>query len=656
MLHLHLASQNLQVQLPLNWVDQFSPSVSNDNVADASNLLNLSVAIVGILDPLAVSFFDDLHFSVIAGEYAEDLQAAVNILNQIEAYITTIAANIDIPSFPRMTEASQGIFTDSFLQPVRRSLKNYRKLIDFVDRHLKYQPDTSMIFHELRMDRFDKDTMSSSANTATEIFGLNLRLAEIDHSLSYRPQTFRDLLLLQHDLKALNATAAVSEILLQKAGFLLYKLSFRLQQSKKKYDYAIEFNYSTVSHVPIPEFLKFNEIIQGHYNDGVNPTNYDIRQRAALIEFKKSTPTLSLDQFHSLIKYFKDEAKSITKLEKLKGIYNSFYTSKIAGNLNDFDRKAYEIVYCYLENNLLSLELERNKFTLANWEVKFKSHTERAEQSQNSNFFPYFKIISEFLWTEINNQFNKDQQDLEIIEKLIKKYDFNFKKLWENTVICDETDYMPYQTDLDGSRVILTDLLGAQRTCFLSSSFVIPLDYNNFKERLEFYKIELTKFNTMLNNQILIRKDRAEIKGIKTDIERADKRHIEILSIFAALVMFVSNEIQIFTKIPNMADAVAYTLFFSYGLGIFVLLIWLITRPEGLKFKSFSFIHLSIFLCFGVGLGYGVYYIEGKKTKKTTQQINQEHLEYRIDSIKKQYTLDSLKDKRRPKNLVDKPK
>jgi hypothetical protein len=358
------------------------------------------------------------------------------------------------------------------------------------------------------------------------------------------------------------------------------------------------------------------------------------------------TATLALDDYHALIKVYKDVDKDIPKLIALKTKYDSWYAQVTRGVLSNYDRRALDIDFCYIENNLFSLELEQKKINLENWEAKLQAYTSRATNLNNSNFFPYYKIVTEFLGPEIEKQFNLNtEKGLSTVKVLLSKYEENLNLLILNTGICEETDYLAFQADYDTAVTEITDSQGHTHKCFISSAFVLPLDYMKFKEELEAYKTALAKYNTMYDIQKLLQDDHKELKVVKEEIAKTDKRHIEILSIFAALVMFVSNEIQIFSKIPDMRDAVAYTLFFAYGLGLFVLMIWFITRPAGFKPKSISSMHYFIIIIFSVGLISGIYYVNQSDPPKTDSQKKIERMDNRIEVLKKQRMIDTLEKK-----------
>ncbi len=639
--HLHNALANLQATLPNTWINAITPPTADD-IGDPQIVANIELQVATILDPVATSFFDFLNFSIIEGEYVEDIVTYETLLTDIENYLNLIA-NFDITGFPQITSVCQEKFRGTFYNAVRRSLKSYKILLDFVKHHLDYHPNTSIILQTVKRDADDATDTNSTAEEMSALFQLNLGVASIDHTLSFGESTFSRLLRIQNSLRNLSTSTPAKEILEKKCGFLLYKISFRLKQSQQNFLYGIDFNYTAVQLNPIADFSEYNDIINGHYNESVvSPAFFVTRCSNAFNKFNTAASTLDLNDYHALIKYFKDDKKDLAKLYQLKNHYNIFYTSAQATNPSLFDKNAYNITYCYLLNNILSLELDKKELKIENWQAKLKQCTNMAEQLLNRNFFPYYKIVKEFLGTEIWNQFSKSDYDFTIISSLISEYELNLTKLIEHVGICDETDYLPFQNSYSNCLVPITDSTGVQRNCFISSSFAIPLNYKKFKEELEIYKAKLTQFNTTLNIQTLIDEDRKDIKKVKQEIERTDKRHIEILSIFAALVMFVSNEIQIFSKIPNMGDAVAYTLFFAFGLGLFVLMIWFITRPDGIRKIALTWMHWFVIVIFSLGLISAIAYASYAKFHESNNQRQIRKMNFLIDSLQHARAIDSL--------------
>jgi len=590
------AFENLKIALTPTWTDVWNVSVVKDDTTDIDYVSDIELQITTQLNPVVNAFYENLNLSILCGEYVLEITAYKERLTAIEEYIRNNIAYIELPSFPAVSAMAQDLVETNFYRPVHDSLRNYQMLLDVVEQHLVYKNNTSTIFRLLKDEvQMGKDTDSTIRELAS-LFRLNVKLSEIDHTISLTEQDFTSLLLSQERLKTVSATTSSLNIISKKCEFLLYKLSFRLQQSQQNYLYAIDFNYSTVEPKEIAEFDSFNAIIKGHYDIGNKPPLYKHRFERALIRYEQAG-NLSFDDYHALTKYFKDETKDIQKLNELLKRYKELYERE-SPTASPFNKRAFDITYCYLENNILSLELDLGEFNLENWQSKLRSYTERADTFKNKNFFPYYKIINKFLGEQITKLFSSKTNNLLILNKLIHQYEVNLSNLIKNVGICEETDYLAFQNDYAGGMVSIEDNLGQSRDCFIASSYVLPLNYKEIREELEIYKAELNKFKSMYGIQELIDADRKDVQAVKHEIEKTDKRHIEILSIFAALVMFVSNTIQIFSKATNFTDAVTYTLFFAYALGLFVLMIWFITRPEGVSLANLKFTHKFTFFIF----------------------------------------------------------
>ena len=632
-----------------DWINTLEYQNINDDYT-SSEYLTLERNVVAKLINASTELYEYLNFSVLSGEYVIDISEYRQKIGNLENEIKKVGENIDIADYPNVTDAIQSIFSSNFYNQIKESLKRYKSLLDFVENHLSYQIDTSIILYVISKDVDSSRENKSVLLVLSDLFELNANLAEIDHSISFTKDYFRNLLLIRDQLQKRWESNNAIEILIKKCNFLLYKISFRLKESKKNYLYAIDFNYSSVGQKAESCFEYFNDIINGHYYNGFNLEHYISRQSNAIKKYDLNNE-LSLDEFHALIKYFKDEKQDIGNLKQLRTIYELFY-SKYREQATQFDKKAFDIMFCYLENNLISLELEKGEFDISNWENKFNDSVTRAEKFKNNNYFPYKKIINEYLITEINKQFLNGNNNLSLIEKLLLGYERNLKELIKNVGICEEIDYLAYQGVYYSCIVCVLDSSGIERKCFISSSFVLPLNYNQIKEELEQLKSDLNKFKSMYEIQKItaferekinkiVSANREDIETVKIEIEKTDKRHIEILSIFAAIVMFVSSEIQFFAKMPNMADAVIYTLFFAFGLGVFVLLIWLVTRPNGLKKEDFKTSHKIVFSLYGFGLAVAIFY-SGYLKLGNTNQNKLDDLQYKFDSLKKTGEIDSM--------------
>src|SRR5690606_28075665 len=99
-----------------------------------------------------------------------------------------------------------------------------------------------------------------------------------------------------------------------------------------------------------------------------------------------------------------------------------------------------------------------------------------------------------------------------------------------------------------------------------------------------------------------------QMRQIRKEVEKIDRRAIEIIGGFSAIVLFDSGRIQIFSIDGIIiTDGLNWMLLFSYSLILFIFLIWLITR-DGLAIKGLSVIHWAflggLILLWAVSLSY----------------------------------------------------
>lgn len=152
-----------------------------------------------------------------------------------------------------------------------------------------------------------------------------------------------------------------------------------------------------------------------------------------------------------------------------------------------------------------------------------------------------------------------------------------------------------------------------------------PREIQKKIDKAIFKAIELT---AKLNNQIELIKTRKELQLIidrqkddllkladnaekkidmqNAEIKKSEKRSIEIITLFSAIVMFVAGDIQLLKGVEDMRMAISLILAFGFSLSIFVGLIMLLignmeTRIQCKDFKSFKYKHAYfIYLILGL--------------------------------------------------------
>ncbi|WP_407931499.1 hypothetical protein, partial [Ignavibacterium album] len=288
-----------------------------------------------------------------------------------------------------------------------------------------------------------------------------------------------------------------------------------------------------------------------------------------------------------------DDYSNLEQVKNLIREFENLYKDSLRDANNDFDLRAYQTAYNYMLNNQLSLMLNQN-----NRYEDILNFINKISQVQNEtkikNFFPYLRF-STYLKRSIEEEYRKDTPNLEILRSLTQKFEETLQKAFENFNWCKERHFLAYQAPYEESLTYFHTKEGKEIKLFLASSFVLPINYEKVINEIQELEKEKNKLKTLLDVTENIINQKRELFEIRTRIEQTDRRQIEILSIFAAVVMFVSGSIQIFSKVNTPTSAIHFMLIFAYSLSIFVLLIWMITRTSSLKISK---VHWFFILCF----------------------------------------------------------
>lgn len=122
---------------------------------------------------------------------------------------------------------------------------------------------------------------------------------------------------------------------------------------------------------------------------------------------------------------------------------------------------------------------------------------------------------------------------------------------------------------------------GQSVSIFLASSFVLPIDYQLVHKKIIALKVDLDVIRARIEIHKQIAEQVENIKKITEYTQTNDRRSIEILRIFAAIVLFTSGSIQIFSiEGTTWRNALLWMIMFAYSLTFFVISIWLVTRSK----------------------------------------------------------------------------
>lgn len=355
----------------------------------------------------------------------------------------------------------------------------------------------------------------------------------------------------------------------------------------------------------------------------------------------------TFQEFHLLIKYFKDVKPNY---ENLKEVVEKFHKRE-----EEF-KDNYQIFLkniLYALNNQFSLLIEVPSIN----EQEVFDLKKKIDSLQDKTGFDNFFVDFKFLKFNIQklNELIVSRDALEVKSEITTKI-----QLIRNLIISCEKKMkwsenhhnLLYQLPYDESLVHYHDNEIID-SVYYASSFLLPLSIEQKQKQFLDLKLEFQeKFN---HYEILgtLNKEFSVIKDLKDNVESSDKKSIETLTIFTAIISFIVGTVSGFSFIDSFIKAIIFILIFSFSLMSFVMLIFIATRglDKIFKYKKtiissyISFIILLTFLFLYKNLVDDKKELEKIKISKTidnkkyidsinvNQQIQLEKIENYIKSV-----------------------
>lgn len=593
-MYLSNARTLLDSELNKDWINKFD---FTDEKLEETKLSTLEK-----LKNVASKLFEFFNLSVISGEYIKNNSAAEEI-NLIIAKVE-LASEIEIEDNLAATNYFSEQILNSFTNPIIAGLRHYLAFISFIQRRSTKVNSAVLfdIYTESERKLIFRPELDFKVEERKEVFLFNLELAREDHTIAVDKDTLESLLLIKHSLKQIELKEWYHTILEQKCNYLIYKIIYRYEQDEKNYLYAYNFKNLEIKKDDLEcgIFKDYKSITESHYEERIKKTPFYNSRIEEFYRRYSDNETIRFIDFHAVIKCYKDDNNSIEQLKNLfENVFMPKYEVNKKGNSLKFDTRANEICYNYFYNNLLSLRIDFNKLNDENIEEEIEKIRNLQDSIHVKNYFPFYKLLI-FLSDRISILFSQPNLNYGLIRSLMSNYESCLKYCLRNFDLCQEIQFLAFQLPYEEC-IVNKNIDGVQIDIFLASSFVLPLNYSKLQNEIEEFKENLLKFRTMLAIQEGIKIDKDKMEHIRKLIDQTDKRSIEILSIFSAIVLFVLGDIQIFTKLNTFDEALKFMLVFAFSLCLFVLLIWFITRPEGFSFKRMSSLHMFIIIFFIIG-------------------------------------------------------
>ncbi|ABG60712.1 hypothetical protein [Cytophaga hutchinsonii] len=631
------------IAFPTDWINH--PTFNSSNPEYLLNLLSL-------VNNTHNDLIYNLHLSVISGEYIEDLKFE----ERLEEFKFLIEG---IPSIPDSQipfaeiESLSNILIKEFYLPYKIAINYYKGLISFYNRIVDGNSKGIIMdvftldSEEFKIDNPESELLKEISN----FINYTLKLARIDHAIITSEQSLRDLLLIHDELEKLKSSE-IYNLLYFKCSFLIKKILLRYKKSNLSYKINFKSGKLKPDNFDPGPFSYFDNWITAHDNN--NPeieSSYNSDHHKEYIETAKGKflkkEVLSYEDYHTLVRYYKDINQNELKIKELIKSFEQIDISAV----NKFDKRAYNISLSYLHNNYFSYLLRDCEDNLEDIDSYFKIIISIQKDTHVFNYFPYERL-AKCLVKQLNSIYEKNSSDseIEIANKLLDKLEKIITELEINYAWCEENKFLIYQHPFKECTFPFS-INGESVNVFLQSSFVLPTNYAEDRNEIKSINEDLILLKTIHKLHISISKEKKEIKETKDEVketknklDQSDKRNIEILSIFSAIVVFATATTQLFPFIKSTSGALQFMLVFSFSLCSFVLVIWLITRESEIRKLDFPILHksfLAAFILITIILGLESYYFKEPNLMKEIESNKIDSIN--IVNLKRAHTSDSLR-------------
>ncbi len=430
---------------------------------------------------------------------------------------------------------------------------------------------------------------------------LIIKVFEIDLQLSPGKNQIAELLSIRSEFEF---NSNIKEVILPYRSILIDKINLLINKLTKGEEKEIRFSL---------EDENFNLREQQtliNYTDAdtdllASPAYSEVYSKIKRIDINN---TCSFGDLYVLMKSYKND---IGQIEKANVLLSNIEDRKSNGST--FDQWALDVSYIYIYNNILSLKL-RNTSDLSVLKQAFSETIIIQDKKDVWNYYPFLKLAKR-VNSLISDLFNEEYVSNSDIKEHIEFLDKCIEALKRCYLWSSERLNWPYQPVL---RDCIKEIGEQELKVFTAASFVVPINYQKVKEQIDELKDSLANHKELRSSLLLIEKEK--IKIIAETTKKADERilffqdqnqgllrqNIEILSIFAAIVLFVMGNIQIYSQVDTLNSAIAFTLAFGYVIAVFILLISLIIRSNKEQLESkrykirvlwFLVISAIIFIC-----------------------------------------------------------
>ena len=535
-------------------------------------------------------FEDDVFFlfaqSVLSGEYHDQSDFPSQLIALYE-YLSN-GELLDNEAINNLKTVAFRSFNDIVIE-LEKIIMSYRHLLTdlynkYADRPTKYIVNAYRNIHRFRQS-------SLFENRYGGFYSILIDVAKIDHLLTYDKNTIMDLILSHSELvrgiknqSLPEKNKLVLKILNEKCLFLLKKL---LIEDNRELDFLVAFEHEhyDASNIKFEYFKDLDCDFEFYRTESYNndPLGNELDRIAR-------TDKLRIGQYALLMKYYKDSKNTSQMqidniLKDFDAVHDDLCTKF---KKRPLDRYALGTLKNYMYNCRFSFMMQKSNYSFDELKKDLDVITEIQYHTGILNFYPYRKAFKRAL-----QFFHSDEStDKSVLTKYKNFLIYCISKLDESIQWCRAYCFYPVQK-VYNECLVKVDGFG---DVFVASSFCKPVSYKDLKEELNSYRNQAL----LVDNEIELLEEKAELEKIKADIDNSKTREVEILSFFVAIITFLFGAIGFFAKNEN--NDFMHLLSSIFGLGaillIFVSGIHMVTmRKEDCVWDYFR--HPRAWFCIG---------------------------------------------------------
>ena len=621
-----------------NNIEETSP------IFDSTTLLDENINIFEQKqESFITNFFKTLSVSVLLGEYIstadffEKLNKIEDEIKKLPTYDGVVSSREIAAQLRKISE--QIIDLSSAITIAIERYKDFYKHIENAYSDNKkdciFEINSTLIKNQKDLPLIHKEPISFFQNI--------LKVNTIDHFLSSKKESIIEILNVEFFFKQSPPPSFkdIYNIAFQKANFLKYKWK---QRQEVEFSYLEDGKHKELNtqEITLPKLKEWEDIINSQYEYQSNwqrSITNRVKSYLKIENLKDDTPKFII---HQLIKYYKDIAPDYKK-----GYQIADFLIKSRQNSEKYNYNTYvEDIFCnYALNNAFSCFLEQET-SIENIFSKYYE-TEEKLTSITRNYFLKYKLLNKVFelllqkYKEVSKEIfiNEYQGYLNKCKEILSSYKEHKDWSLENF---NYIYLLPYEESLVNFEIESEIFL-----VFFASSFVLPPSHLEIEKHYKEIEEKFNKLNSYLEFTLFFNNETNEIKDIKENItlfsdnqtkeineiresvKETDKRSIETLTIFTAIISFIIGNVALFQFIKTFIDAIIFILSYAIALSIFVLLIFVSTKGVE-KIKSYKKVLVWFYVALIVVLG-GLFYLRYHFEENETKDV--EELKKKIEGI-----------------------